>query len=336
MLVLVMSTKFTTISLLNDFASKLRQRFGKNFVEHFCLAPYTSAKIGGVADYLVVAHTVADLIDAVKIASRSGVIYKIIGGGSGILVSDIGVPGLVIINRSSTIRLIGESQVMADSGVANLSLVNWAAARNLGGLEFISTIPGSIGGALATLATYDNQKVISHIKSVSLLTTKRGEFEVKTYAVSELEPSFFQSVKYVNHPVILAMTLQLARLSQDDLFKRLKSYRQVSRWWSGSDRYLGGLFLELPNDNLGSQQSTTGVINEIQRKFLDYGPLELIDCKRHIIKIKRDIFASQIRTRLVAYRREVASLGVRLEDRLNYLGYWPEHEENQQDSENFY
>ena len=69
------------------------------------LAPYTTYKIGGLADYFVVATTSLELINAVKEARREKIPYFVLGTGANILFGDKGFRGLVIKNESNNFRL---------------------------------------------------------------------------------------------------------------------------------------------------------------------------------------------------------------------------------------
>src|SRR5690349_771616 len=94
------------------------------------LAKHTYFKLGGPADLLYEAKTVAELVGAVQLAILYKVPYLILGGGSNILVTDAGFRGLVIKNKTSNIQLKGfaggvdkgkldlkEAIVQSDSGV---------------------------------------------------------------------------------------------------------------------------------------------------------------------------------------------------------------------------
>jgi UDP-N-acetylmuramate dehydrogenase len=115
------------------------------------LARYTSARLGGPADFLVTAESAADLAELVRTARGAGLEPVILGGGSNVLVADAGVRGLVILNRARAVEFreqAGRPAVWAESG-ANLGLLaRQCAARGLGGLEWAATVPGTVGGAV--------------------------------------------------------------------------------------------------------------------------------------------------------------------------------------------
>lgn len=113
------------------------------------LAPHTTFKIGGPAEYFYEAKTKIQLIEAIKTAKAKNLSYRILGHGSNILISDTGIKGLVIKNSTSLIKFLPNQQVEMDSGVflpkAIFSLIN----QGLTGLEVFSGIPATVGGATA-------------------------------------------------------------------------------------------------------------------------------------------------------------------------------------------
>ena len=94
-----------------------------NLQKSVTLAPYTTYRIGGNADYFFVAKTKEALIEALAWASKEGIAYVIIGGGSNLLISDAGFRGLVILNRSNKYS-ISDGLVISESGMI-LSIGEW-------------------------------------------------------------------------------------------------------------------------------------------------------------------------------------------------------------------
>ncbi|MRR52413.1 MAG: FAD-binding protein, partial [Rhodocyclaceae bacterium] len=131
--------------------SELRSLFGDRLQENVSMANYTTARVGGNAEAMLIAHTSQDLELAALKLWEHGVPFYLLGSGSNILVSDRGLPGVVIINRARNIKIEAHTEPMsvwAESG-ANLGTVaRQVALRGLSGLEWAATIPGSVGGAV--------------------------------------------------------------------------------------------------------------------------------------------------------------------------------------------
>jgi len=111
------------------------------------LAPLTTLKIGGAADWYFEAATPEDLVLALGVARGAGVPYTLLGDGSNILISDLGIRGLVIHNRARRIERRGNN-LYSESGALLAALVEQSRIEGLTGLEFASGIYGSVGGAV--------------------------------------------------------------------------------------------------------------------------------------------------------------------------------------------
>jgi UDP-N-acetylmuramate dehydrogenase len=133
------------------------------------LAPWTTFRVGGPADFLVEVQNPDELARAVAVAARAGVQLTILGGGSNVLVSDEGVRGLVVRVRGGAIGPEGEACARADAGVTLNSLVRWTIGRGLAGLESWAGTPGTVGGAVFGNAHYRGASIGGVIRSVRLI-----------------------------------------------------------------------------------------------------------------------------------------------------------------------
>jgi UDP-N-acetylmuramate dehydrogenase len=138
--------------MFNSFdANTVRDRFGDKFDTNVSLARFTSARIGGLADGLLTAGSVEDLVAMVKYLWEKEIPFIVLGGGSNVLVSDAGVRGIVLLNKARQVLFDTESDpptVWAASG-SNFGVVaRQAAKQGLSGLEWAAGVPGTIGGAV--------------------------------------------------------------------------------------------------------------------------------------------------------------------------------------------
>jgi UDP-N-acetylmuramate dehydrogenase len=137
--------------LKSIITEKLQDRFGERFKSNISLAPYTSARIGGLADGVLSANSIDELVEMVTYLWEEELPFIILGGGSNVLVSDAGVRGLVLLNKARQVLFDEEADpptVWAASGTNFGQLARQAAKRGLSGLEWASGIPGTIGGAI--------------------------------------------------------------------------------------------------------------------------------------------------------------------------------------------
>lgn len=111
------------------------------------LAPYTTYKIGGAADYFVIVKNQEELVSAVIEARKHGTPYFILGTGANILFGDKGFRGLVIKNEANHFTFVGTSLVV-ESGATIVDLISEASKQGLSGLEHFAGIPSTVGGAI--------------------------------------------------------------------------------------------------------------------------------------------------------------------------------------------
>lgn len=138
------------------------------------LAGYTSMRVGGPADLLLVCENVAEVRQAIAVADACGLPWLVLGSGCNVLVADRGIRGLVIVYRASGVafsedHLVSRPWVRAEAG-AQIALVARAAiARGLAGLEWATGLPGTVGGAVVGNAGAFGGDVAGTLLSAQLL-----------------------------------------------------------------------------------------------------------------------------------------------------------------------
>jgi UDP-N-acetylmuramate dehydrogenase len=119
------------------------------FLEQVPLAPYTTFQIGGPARWFAEAASEDDIAAGVAFASERSLPLFILGGGSNLLVSDAGFPGLVLriaLQGIASTHKNDQFIVSAAAGEDWDGLVAYAVAANAAGVECLSGIPGTVGG----------------------------------------------------------------------------------------------------------------------------------------------------------------------------------------------
>ena len=155
---------------MSTFDETLRTTFGDSRVASAApLAPLTTFKVGGKADWLVTLRTAEEVTRAVELAARHDVPLTVIGGGSNLLVADEGVRGLVLRIHGGDVRAIDETTVRADAGVTINGLVRWTVARGIAGLEAWAGTPGTVGGAIYGNAHFRGRLISELVKTVTLV-----------------------------------------------------------------------------------------------------------------------------------------------------------------------
>ena len=115
--------------------------------KNVALKNHTTFKIGGPAEYFLIANNEKILLGAVKTAQKLKLPVFILGGGSNLLVADKGVKGLVIKIKNKSVK-IKNNTIIADAGIELEKLVNLSINKSLQGLEWAGGLPGTFGGAI--------------------------------------------------------------------------------------------------------------------------------------------------------------------------------------------
>lgn len=189
-----------------------------NVKENIPLAPFTTFGLGGPARYFAEVETTEELKEAVFFARKKSVQFFVLGGGSNVLVSDTGFPGLVvkISLRGITHKDVGDKIiVIAAAGEPWDDFVSYAVSRGWYGVEDLSGVPGSVGAApVQNIGCYGSE-VKDVIDSVAVFDSENGQ--IKNFSAEECQFSYRGSLfkkpegkKYS----VLSATFRLSRTPQ--------------------------------------------------------------------------------------------------------------------------
>jgi UDP-N-acetylmuramate dehydrogenase len=147
-------------------------------LENVPLAPLTTLKVGGPARYFTEPKSATEVADAVNFAHSRDLPLFVLGGGSNLVISDAGWPGLVLKLAISGIdqrEENGIAQFEVGAGEQWDKFVARAVARNCAGVECLSGIPGSVGGTPVQNVGAYGQEVSETIQSVLVFDLKDGQ-----------------------------------------------------------------------------------------------------------------------------------------------------------------
>jgi UDP-N-acetylmuramate dehydrogenase len=161
------------------FAARAEQRLGpERWTRGAPLAPLTTFKVGGPAEWLAEIRGVDELQWLLSEAAQAGVAVTLLGGGSNVLVSDSGVRGVVVQLKLMAIEQPSPDRVRAEAGVSINGLVRWTVGRGLAGLEAWAGTPGSVGGAIYGNAHWAGRNIGDLVQRVALVTPAGAWAEV--------------------------------------------------------------------------------------------------------------------------------------------------------------
>ena len=144
-------------------------RFRKNVP----LAPFNTFKIGGRAEYFLSVRKPEDLIRAILWARNRNLPYKIFAGGSNVLFPDNKIEGLVVRFFGGGIKRIGQNKFLIDGGALLEDAVQNSINSGWRGLETLSGIPGTVGGAIIGNAGAYGHSISEIVEKVEIWDGKK-------------------------------------------------------------------------------------------------------------------------------------------------------------------
>jgi UDP-N-acetylmuramate dehydrogenase len=149
------------------------------FLEQVPLAPYTTFQIGGPARWFAEAASEDDIAAGIAFAAERHLPLFVLGGGSNLLVSDAGFPGLVLriaLRGITSIQESGRVIVSSAAGEDWDGLVAYAVDTRYSGIECLSGIPGTVGGTPVQNVGAYGQEVSQTIVTVRAFDRTKGVF----------------------------------------------------------------------------------------------------------------------------------------------------------------
>ncbi len=269
------------------------------------IAPFTTYKVGGKADFLVVTRSAEELKKVVLSAIKNSIEYIILGRGANVLVSDKGVRGLVIINKSDSISFINsdgekivseieaipprhqkvdnefydfndllfeeegeEVKVVFDSGVDLAKAISFTLKNKLSGLQWFAGIPSTIGGALYNNIHGGTKHFSDYFYSAEVIDSKG---EVKTFYFKDFNFGYDSSVlREGKGLVVLKVTLILKKLN-DDLIKKAEFVAKewLKRKMNQPKKTSGCVFQNIPKEDQDRLELPTPSVGYIVDKIFN-------------------------------------------------------------------
>lgn len=169
---------------MNDVDARLRLAFGDDRVQrHAPLAPWTTFRVGGPADWLLTLHGGDELRTVAALAAEGGVPLTVLGGGSNVLVADAGVRGVVVRVHGGEAISLAPDLARADAGLTINGLVRWTINRGISGLEAWAGTPGTVGGAIHGNAHFRGRLIGDLVRAATLLTPSAQIVDVPAEAM---------------------------------------------------------------------------------------------------------------------------------------------------------
>ena len=245
--------------------------FGLELHRKVELARYTTARVGGPADGFIEAKSVGQLAEIVTKLWSLQAPFILLGGGSNVLVSDEGLPFIVVLNRCKPgqgYQFATETtppQVRVESGVNFSNLARHAGELGLSGLEWAGGIPGTVGGAIVGNAGAHGSNMGSILLVADILqqnlTSPTLPPERVQWSSESLEYGYRKSKLKSFHEkaVVLGALLKLEQSTQEIVKKLMDEYSKSRREKQPTGASMGSMFKNPPGDYAGRLIEAAGL-----------------------------------------------------------------------------
>ncbi|MDO5027567.1 MAG: UDP-N-acetylmuramate dehydrogenase [Tissierellia bacterium] len=233
-----------------DFDELLSGRYGKCLLDE-PMAHHTTFRVGGPADLLIMPNSEEDIIEIVKYCDKKDIPFIVIGNGSNLLVTDKGIRGLVIkLGKNFSDISFDGNKLVAQAGALLSTVAKKSFKKSLTGMEEISGIPGSIGGAIMMNAgAYGGE--ISFVTSKVRCLDKKGQ--VVEFTKDEMEFAYRQSVVSKRDLIVLDVEIELEKGDYQEIEDKFKDYDNRRTSKQPLDRYSAGSTFKRPEGHYASK-----------------------------------------------------------------------------------
>ncbi len=211
-----------------NISQELNKKFSNNIYNNKKLSNYSWFNLGGPAEYFFTPKSKKQLIDFLKENKKNQLKITILGAGSNTLIRDNGIKGVVIKLGStfSEVKLIKKNIIEVGAAALDRRVANFAQENGLGGLEFLSCIPGSIGGAVIMNSGCYGYEISNNLVSISAIDIKKcKEIEIKRKDVK----FFYRGTDLPTDLIITSVKLEgkttlksIIKKNQNEMIKKKK------------------------------------------------------------------------------------------------------------------
>jgi len=209
------------------------------------LREYTTIGIGGPADRLVFPRSAAQVREVIVAEGRSGRPVQVLGAGSNLLVADGGVSATVLCTKKHLSKVVfhSDGSVVAEAGVMLPRLAVLCALSGLSGMEPLSGIPGTMGGALSMNAGSYGQSIGELAEWVEVVDAEGEIHRVEARAIR----FGYRETKFPVQGIVVRAGFRFGPGTRETVFERMRQInekRRASQPWG--ERTFGSAFRNPP------------------------------------------------------------------------------------------
>lgn len=276
---------------------------------------HTSFRIGGEADYFATASSIADLRALLNWVQEEQMPFFILGAGTNILVSDAGIRGLVIKMSGSLADICVSSHKLIAGSAARLhNVINSALNCGLTGVEYLSGIPGTVGGAVCMNAGTWAGCIKDTLESITVVNEHAELYDIPA---DQLNFRYRGSLVKDEGLIVVQAIFNLSSGPVDVARNVIQQLFEKRRSAQPSGKTAGSVFKNPAGDYAGR------ILESVGAKGLQVGEARVSLKHANFIENTGDASAEDIR-RLVEMLIRIVyeQKGIRLEPEIQLVGEW--------------
>ena len=283
---------------MNLNTNLLKNKFGKNLILNENLSRYSWFNLGGPANIFFRPESKKQLIEFLNEIKDLNLKIDILGAGSNTLIRDQGVNGIVIklSSKFSNLKLLKKDTIEVGASTLDKKVSEFAKDNSIGNLEFLSCIPGSIGGAIVMNSGCYGSDISKILVSVKVVDFEGNELEIKKDNIS----FFYRGSNISKNYIIISAVLKGKSLSKElikekiNLLTNKKKDSQPSKIKTGGSTFknINGIKAwKLIKDSGCDNFSVGGAkISELHSNFfINDGSAKASDMEKLIEKVRKEV-----------------------------------------------
>ena len=279
---------------------ELSKKFKNNISHNVELSNYSWFNLGGPAEHLFKPYNKEQLIQFLEINKKNNLNITILGAGSNTLIRDKGIKGVVIKLGSnfSNINLTNNNIIEVGAATLDRKIANFAKENGIGNLEFLSCIPGSIGGAVIMNSGCYGNDISKVLVSIEVIDTYSGkEKEIKRKDIN----FFYRGTNLANHLIVTSVKLKGIKTDKVLIEKKQRKFIEEKKLSQPSQiKTCGSTFKNLSSErkawklikDTGCEELNEGDAS-ISKKhcnfFVNNGNASATDIEKLINKVKKRV-----------------------------------------------
>ncbi len=295
---------------------ELSKKFKNNISHNVELSNYSWFNLGGPAEHLFKPYNKEQLVEFLEVNKKNNLNITILGAGSNTLIRDKGIKGVVIKLGSNftNINLTDNNIIEVGAATLDRKIANFAKENGIGNLEFLSCIPGSIGGAVIMNSGCYGNDISKVLVSINVIDTYSGkEKEIKRKDIN----FFYRGTNLANHLIITSVKLKGIKTDKVLIEKKQKKFIEEKKLSQPSQiKTCGSTF-----KNLGSERKAWKLIKDTGCEELKEGDASISNKHCNFFVNNGNASATDIEKLINKVKKRVAEkTGVNLELEIKIIG----------------